>query len=142
MAEKRRIIIFDTTLRDGEQSPGCSMNLSEKLEVARALEALRVDVIEAGFPIASPGDFEAVQAISQEVRGDTCTMKVLTPEGEVIDTRTWQARRYHRLPRNDTHRGKQGPSMIRTGAGRSRLPSGTVPALRRRAAGPAGRFGR
>ena len=50
-----------------------------------------------------------------EVRGDTCTMKVLTPEGEVIDTRTWKARRYHRLPRNDTHRGKQGPSMIRTG---------------------------
>jgi isopropylmalate/homocitrate/citramalate synthase len=57
-----RIVIFDTTLRDGEQSPGCSMNTREKLEVARALVELGVDVIEAGFPIASPGDFEAVSA--------------------------------------------------------------------------------
>jgi isopropylmalate/homocitrate/citramalate synthase len=55
MAESNRVIIFDTTLRDGEQSPGASMNLEEKLEVARALRDLRVDVIEAGFPIASPG---------------------------------------------------------------------------------------
>jgi 2-isopropylmalate synthase len=64
-----RVIIFDTTLRDGEQSPGASMNLAEKLEVARALADLGVDVIEAGFPIASPGDFESVQAIAREVRG-------------------------------------------------------------------------
>jgi 2-isopropylmalate synthase len=64
-----RVIIFDTTLRDGEQSPGCSMNLGEKLEMARALAALGVDVIEAGFPIASPGDFESVQAIAREVHG-------------------------------------------------------------------------
>src|SRR5579884_2209924 len=64
-----RLIIFDTTLRDGEQSPGASMNLAEKLQVAHALKDLGVDVIEAGFPIASPGDFEAVQAIAQEVRG-------------------------------------------------------------------------
>src|ERR687886_2465697 len=64
-----RLIIFDTTLRDGEQSPGASMNLAEKLEVARALADLGVDVIEAGFPIASPGDFESVQAIAREVRG-------------------------------------------------------------------------
>src|SRR5438309_7635991 len=63
-----RLTIFDTTLRDGEQSPGASMNLAEKLEVARALAELGVDVIEAGFPIASPGDFEAVQAIAREVR--------------------------------------------------------------------------
>jgi 2-isopropylmalate synthase len=61
--------IFDTTLRDGEQSPGCSMNLSEKLTLARQLERLGVDVIEAGFPIASDGDFEAVHAIAEEVRG-------------------------------------------------------------------------
>src|SRR6266702_8667946 len=61
-----RLIIFDTTLRDGEQSPGASMNLAEKLEVAHALRDLGVDVIEAGFPIASPGDFEAVQAISRQ----------------------------------------------------------------------------
>jgi 2-isopropylmalate synthase len=67
--DPNRVIIFDTTLRDGEQSPGCSMNLGEKLEMARALAALGVDVIEAGFPIASPGDFESVQAIAREVRG-------------------------------------------------------------------------
>ena len=64
-----RIRIFDTTLRDGEQSPGASMNMAEKLEVARALAALGVDIIEAGFPIASPGDFEAVRAIATEVTG-------------------------------------------------------------------------
>src|SRR5687768_8727069 len=64
-----RLVIFDTTLRDGEQSPGASMNLAEKLEVARALVDLGVDVIEAGFPIASPGDFEAVQAIARQVQG-------------------------------------------------------------------------
>jgi 2-isopropylmalate synthase len=64
-----RLIIFDTTLRDGEQSPGASMNLREKLEVAHALTELGVDVIEAGFPIASPGDFEAVQAIATQVEG-------------------------------------------------------------------------
>jgi 2-isopropylmalate synthase len=69
--DPNRVIIFDTTLRDGEQSPGCSMNLSEKLEMARALADLGVDVIEAGFPIASPGDFEAVQAIAREVQGPT-----------------------------------------------------------------------
>jgi 2-isopropylmalate synthase len=64
-----RLIIFDTTLRDGEQSPGASMNLAEKLQVAHALRELGVDVIEAGFPIASPGDFESVQAIAREVHG-------------------------------------------------------------------------
>ena len=64
-----RVIIFDTTLRDGEQSPGCSMNLNEKLEMAHALKEPGVDVIEAGFPIASPGDFESVQAIAREVHG-------------------------------------------------------------------------
>jgi 2-isopropylmalate synthase len=67
--DPNRVIVFDTTLRDGEQSPGCSMNLSEKLEMARALADLGVDVIEAGFPIASPGDFESVQAIAREVEG-------------------------------------------------------------------------
>jgi len=65
----RSITIFDTTLRDGEQSPGASMNLSEKLEVASALADLGVDVIEAGFAISSPGDFESVQAISKLVKG-------------------------------------------------------------------------
>ena len=62
-----RVIIFDTTLRDGEQSPGATMDLNDKLRVARQLEALGVDVIEAGFPAASDGDFEAVRAIAQVV---------------------------------------------------------------------------
>src|SRR5260370_6937761 len=68
-----RVIIFDTTPRDGEHGPGCSMNSSEKLEVAGALVDLGIDGIEAGFPIASPGDFEAVQAIARQFgeRGPT-----------------------------------------------------------------------
>jgi 2-isopropylmalate synthase len=70
-SQPRHIVIFDTTLRDGEQSPGCSMNLEEKLEVAQALVDLGVDVIEGGFPIASPGDFEAVREIARNVRGST-----------------------------------------------------------------------
>jgi 2-isopropylmalate synthase len=61
-----RISIFDTTLRDGEQAPGCSMTMREKLRIAKALSDLRVDVIEAGFPAASPGDFEAVQAVAEQ----------------------------------------------------------------------------
>src|SRR5437763_13118543 len=68
MTNPERIRIFDTTLRDGEQSPGCSMNLEEKIRLARQLEALGVDVIEAGFPIASDGDFAAVKAIAREIR--------------------------------------------------------------------------
>ena len=60
-----KIRIFDTTLRDGEQSPGASMNLDEKIRLARQLERLNVDVIEAGFPSSSPGDFESVKRISQ-----------------------------------------------------------------------------
>ena len=70
-AERNRVIIFDTTLRDGEQSPGCSMNLEEKLRVARALEEMGVDVIEAGFPIASNGDFEAVREVARVVKNST-----------------------------------------------------------------------
>ena len=67
-----RIQIFDTTLRDGEQSPGASLNVEEKIEIARQLERLGVDVIEAGFPISSPGDFQAVQAISRLIK--SCTV--------------------------------------------------------------------
>ena len=62
--EANRVKIFDTTLRDGEQSPGISLNKSEKVEIAAQLARLGVDVIEAGFPITSPGDFEAVEALS------------------------------------------------------------------------------
>lgn len=69
--DPNRVMIFDTTLRDGEQCPGATMNLHEKLEVARQLARLKVDIIEAGFPIASPGDFEAVKAIAETVPGPT-----------------------------------------------------------------------
>src|SRR3989454_9070287 len=64
-----RVLVFDTTLRDGEQAPGASMNLSQKLQVARALASLGVDVMEAGFPVASPGDFQAVEAIARQIDG-------------------------------------------------------------------------
>ena len=70
-----QVKIFDTTLRDGEQSPGCSMNLKEKIEVARVLEKLKVDVIEAGFAIVSAGDFESVKTIAETVKD--CTIASL-----------------------------------------------------------------
>ena len=69
--DANRVIIFDTTLRDGEQSPGAAMHLEEKLRVARMLEELGVDVMEAGFPIASKGDFEAVQSIAKTIKNAT-----------------------------------------------------------------------
>jgi 2-isopropylmalate synthase len=97
MSANDRLIIFDTTLRDGEQSPGASMNLAEKLEVAQALKDLGVDVIEAGFPIASPGDFEAVQAIARQVEGPViCGLARCNPED--ID-RAWEALRDSPRPR-------------------------------------------
>ena len=71
MSSNDRVIIFDTTLRDGEQSPGASMTKDEKLRIAKALERLRVDVIEAGFAIASPGDFEAVKLIADSIKDST-----------------------------------------------------------------------
>jgi len=71
MAAKGKLIIFDTTLRDGEQSPGASMTREEKVRIAKALERMRVDMIEAGFPIASPGDFEAVRSVAQTVKEST-----------------------------------------------------------------------
>lgn len=67
----KRVIIFDTTLRDGEQSPGASLTIQEKLEIARQLEKLGVDIIEAGFPISSDGDFESVKLISKEIKNST-----------------------------------------------------------------------
>src|SRR5215210_5952044 len=67
--DPNRVLIFDTTLRDGEQSPGISLNTGEKLEIAQQLARLGVDVIEAGFPVTSPGDMEAVQTIARNVEG-------------------------------------------------------------------------
>jgi 2-isopropylmalate synthase len=75
------LIIFDTTLRDGEQSPGASMTREEKVRIAKALERMRVDVIEAGFPVASPGDFEAVQAVANAVKdGTVCALARALPK--------------------------------------------------------------
>ena len=71
MTDKNRIYIFDTSLRDGEQSPGASLDEKSKLEIARQLAELRVDIIEAGFPITSPGDAAAVKKIAKEVKGPT-----------------------------------------------------------------------
>ena len=79
-----RVRIFDTTLRDGEQSPGCSMDLKEKVRLARKLQSLGVDIIEAGFPIASDGDFEAVKAVAAECREVTVAALCRTAEQDVL----------------------------------------------------------
>lgn len=95
-ADPNRIIIFDTTLRDGEQTPGVNLNLTEKLEIAQQLEALGVDVIEAGFPAASPGDFEAVRAVSQSVK---CSVAALCRSVEADIRKGWEAVKYSPNPR-------------------------------------------
>ena len=97
---KNIIKIFDTTLRDGEQSPGCSMTLKEKLEFARQLERLKVNIIEAGFAIASPGDFESVSAIAKECREATVASLARTLEKD-IDC-AWEAVQHARRPRIHT----------------------------------------
>ncbi len=95
--EANRVRIFDTTLRDGEQSPGASMNMAEKLELARALAALGVDVIEAGFPIASQGDFEAVRAIAAEVAGSSVCGLARCNDRDI--DRAWEAIQFAQHPR-------------------------------------------
>src|SRR5215467_5109293 len=87
-----RVFIFDTTLRDGEQSPGISLDVGEKLEIADQLARLGVDVIEAGFPIASDGDFEAVEAIAKTVRGPIVAGLSRTAFKDV--DRAWEAARH------------------------------------------------
>jgi 2-isopropylmalate synthase len=84
-----RVIIFDTTLRDGEQSPGASMNLDEKIRIALQLEEMGVDVIEAGFPIASNGDFEAVREVARQVRESTVCGLARAARGDI--DRAWEA---------------------------------------------------
>ncbi len=96
----RSIIIFDTTLRDGEQAPGCSMNLGEKIQVARQLAALGVDVIEAGFAIASPGDFNAVREVARTVKGPVIASLARALEKD-IDL-AWEAVREAERPRIHT----------------------------------------
>ncbi|HEX30793.1 TPA: 2-isopropylmalate synthase [Candidatus Poribacteria bacterium] len=101
MAEK--IFIFDTTLRDGEQSPGAAMNVEEKIQIAHQLARLNVDVIEAGFPISSPGDFEAVSRIAQEVEGPEICGLARAMEEDII--RCWEAVKFARKPRIHTFIG-------------------------------------
>ncbi|MBD3267377.1 2-isopropylmalate synthase [bacterium] len=100
MNDKERIIIFDTTLRDGEQSPGFSMNIKEKVEFAHQLKRLGVDVIEAGFPISSIGDFDSVKAVAEEVDGpQICGLARAMPQD--ID-RCWEAVKASTNPRIHT----------------------------------------
>ena len=98
MTEK--IYIFDTTLRDGEQSPGASMNLEEKIQIAEILADMKVDIIEAGFPIASNGDFEAVSEISKNIKGSTICGLARAKVGDI--ERAWDAVKYAESPRIHT----------------------------------------
>jgi 2-isopropylmalate synthase len=98
--ERDRVRVFDTTLRDGEQSPGIALNKQEKLEIAHQLARLGVDIVEAGFPITSPGDFESVQAISREVEGPVICGLARTAKQD-IDA-AWEAVRDAQRPRIHT----------------------------------------
>jgi 2-isopropylmalate synthase len=121
--KNNRIIIFDTTLRDGEQCPGASMNFREKLEVARQLARLKVDVIEAGFPVISQGDFEAVQAIAREIKGPIiaglarCVDKDIDAAGEAVKPAGKKGRIHVFLATSKIHRefklGKAQDEIIR-----------------------------
>jgi len=97
MTTQDKVLIFDTTLRDGEQSPGVALNVEEKLEIARALERMRVDFIEAGFPASSPGDFESVTAIAREVRGAAIAGLARAVPGDV--DACWEAVKHAAHPR-------------------------------------------
>lgn len=96
----KRVYIFDTTLRDGEQTPGISLNVHEKVEIAAQLERLGVDAIEAGFPIASKGDFEAVKAIAQKIRKPVIVGLARAVRGDI--ERAWEALQYAAHPRIHT----------------------------------------
>jgi len=95
-----KIMIFDTTLRDGEQCPGASLNTQEKLEIARHLEKMKVDVIEAGFPISSPGDFEGVKTIANNIKGPTITALCRAVEQDIKCA--WDAIKLAQKPRIHT----------------------------------------
>ncbi|MCK4268275.1 MAG: 2-isopropylmalate synthase, partial [Actinomycetia bacterium] len=95
-----RVYIFDTTLRDGEQSPGISLNVREKLEIAEQLTRLGVDIIEAGFPITSPGDFEAVSAIAKKIKGPVVASLARAVDPDI--DRAWEAVKTAERPRIHT----------------------------------------
>ena len=119
MSHRERVMIFDTTLRDGEQSPGCSMAQPEKLRVARALADLGVDVIEAGFPAASRGDWESVNAVAREVQGPIicglarCNRDDIELVAKAVKPAAQQA--HPRVPRHQRH---PSPVQAEHGAGR------------------------
>ena len=96
-----RVFFFDTTLRDGEQSPGATMNFQEKLRLAHQLEVLGVDIIEAGFPASSPGDFEAVRAIAAQA-GENVQIAGLARCAQKDIDRCWEAVRVAKQPRIHT----------------------------------------
>ena len=96
----KQIKIFDTTLRDGEQSPGCTMNLKEKIVLAKQLEALNVDIMEAGFAIASDGDFEAVKTVAQTIKNSAVASLSRALEKDI--DRAWEALQYAKFPRIHT----------------------------------------
>ena len=100
MIDKNRIKIFDTTLRDGEQAPGASLNEDEKIEIAKQLAKLKVDVIEAGFPIASPGDFESVKRIAKEIKGPAIAGLARAKKADI--ERVYEAVKYSDRPRIHT----------------------------------------
>ncbi len=95
------VTIFDTTLRDGEQAPGCSMNSAEKVQVAQVLEEMNVDVIEAGFPMVSRGDFEAVSEISKLIKNSTISGMARAQEEDI--RHAWEALKYAKKPRIHTY---------------------------------------
>lgn len=105
----QKVFIFDTTLRDGEQSPGCSMNHQEKIEVARQLERLKVDVIEAGFAIASPGDFQSVKTIAETIKD--CRVASLSRALTQDIDRSWEALKKAVSPRIHTFIATSGIHM-------------------------------
>jgi 2-isopropylmalate synthase len=126
-----RLVIFDTTLRDGEQCPGASLNRKEKLEIARKLAALKVDVIEAGFPVASPGDFDSVKEIAREIRGSSIAglARALEKDIEVVARAlekaesprihiflsTSKTHREHKLQKNKSEIIKMATDAVRFG---------------------------
>lgn len=121
--KKNRIMIFDTTLRDGEQCPGASMNLREKLAIAHQLARLKVDVIEAGFPVISEGDFEAVQTIAREIKGPMiaglarCVAKDIDAAGAAVKPAGKRGRIHVFLATSKIHRefklGKAQDEIVR-----------------------------
>ena len=100
MTKGNKVIIFDTTLRDGEQSPGASMNHAEKLRIATQLEKLGVDVIEAGFPAASEGDFKAVETIAKNLKKTQVAALCRASENDI--TKAWNAVKSAAFPRIHT----------------------------------------